>query len=131
MPYYYHGPVALKGRKPTGGILRKTRDKRKRELGRYPAFTVVGPQLVKVRRVMGGNRKLGLLRCDKVNLAVGNGEVKSVRILDVVKNPSDVKLSRRKIITKGTIIKTELGLAVVTSRPGQDGTLNAVLMKEE
>jgi small subunit ribosomal protein S8e len=38
---------------------------------------------------------------------------------------------RRKIITIGAIIKTELGLSKVTSRPSQDGVVNAVLIKKE
>ncbi|HHC19323.1 MAG TPA: 30S ribosomal protein S8e, partial [Euryarchaeota archaeon] len=33
------------------------------------------------------------------------------------------------IITKGTIIETEVGLARVTSRPGQVGIINAVLIQ--
>jgi small subunit ribosomal protein S8e len=32
------------------------------------------------------------------------------------------------MITKGAVLKTELGRARVTSRPGQHGILNAVLM---
>jgi small subunit ribosomal protein S8e len=35
---------------------------------------------------------------------------------------------RRNIITKGAVIKTELGDAKVTNRPGQDGLINAVLL---
>jgi len=42
-----------------------------------------------------------------------------------------VDFVRRKIITKGAIIKTELGLAKVTSRPSQDGVVNAVLIEEK
>jgi len=38
---------------------------------------------------------------------------------------------RRNILTKGAVVKTEIGLAKVTSKPGQDGIVNAVLMKEE
>ncbi|HID05027.1 MAG TPA: hypothetical protein EYP20_04390, partial [Aigarchaeota archaeon] len=34
-------------------------------------------------------------------------------------------------ITKGTIIETELGKAVVTSRPGQDGVINAILLEKK
>jgi small subunit ribosomal protein S8e len=43
-------------------------------------------------------------------------------------NPASMDYQRRKVITRGTIIKTEKGLAKVTSRPGQDGILNAVLI---
>ncbi|HDD72097.1 MAG TPA: 30S ribosomal protein S8e, partial [Candidatus Bathyarchaeota archaeon] len=36
----------------------------------------------------------------------------------------------RGVITRGAIIRTELGLAVVTSRPGQNGVVNATLLEE-
>ncbi|HDJ25717.1 MAG TPA: 30S ribosomal protein S8e, partial [Candidatus Bathyarchaeota archaeon] len=58
------------------------------------------------------------------------GETKTVDILRVVKNPANVDYDRRGVITKGTIIETPIGRAVVTSRPGQDGVVNAVLLKE-
>ena len=58
------------------------------------------------------------------------GHTKKVKILAVVKNPADRNLDRMKVITKGTIIETELGTAKVTSRPGQDGTVNAVLIQQ-
>ncbi|MEM3023047.1 MAG: 30S ribosomal protein S8e, partial [Candidatus Bathyarchaeia archaeon] len=48
----------------------------------------------------------------------------------VVKNPANVDYQRRGIVTKGAIISTPLGKAKVTSRPGQDGVLNAVLLKD-
>jgi small subunit ribosomal protein S8e len=37
-------------------------------------------------------------------------------------------LQRRAIITKGAIIETSKGNARVTSRPGQCGIINAVLL---
>ena len=49
----------------------------------------------------------------------------------MVKNPANVDYDRRGIITKGTIIETSLGTAKVTSRPGQNGIINAVLIKEK
>ena len=57
------------------------------------------------------------------------GRTQAVDIVRVVKNPSNVDYDRRGVITKGTIIETPLGLAVVTSRPGQDGVVNAVLLR--
>ncbi|MCD6558125.1 MAG: 30S ribosomal protein S8e, partial [Candidatus Aenigmarchaeota archaeon] len=38
---------------------------------------------------------------------------------------------RRNIITKGAIIMTEDGRAVVTNRPGQEGVINAKLIEEK
>jgi small subunit ribosomal protein S8e len=54
--------------------------------------------------------------------------VKKVKILNVIANPSDPNFVQRNIINKGAKIKTELGIAVVTSRPGQCGAINAVLV---
>ena len=42
-------------------------------------------------------------------------------------NPANPNYVRRNLLTKGAIIKTELGNARILSRPGQDGTINAVL----
>jgi len=33
------------------------------------------------------------------------------------------------ILTKGAIVETELGKVKITSRPGQDGVLNGVLIQ--
>ncbi|RLI95711.1 MAG: 30S ribosomal protein S8e, partial [Candidatus Aenigmatarchaeota archaeon] len=55
---------------------------------------------------------------------------KKVKILDVLENPANPQLVRSKIVTKGCIIKTELGNAKVTSRPSQHGIVNAVLIKK-
>jgi small subunit ribosomal protein S8e len=58
------------------------------------------------------------------------GETKRVEILRVIRNPANVDYNRRGIITKGVLIETELGTARVTSRPGQDGVINAVLTSQ-
>ena len=60
-----------------------------------------------------------------------SGKTEKVEIQRVIRNPANVNYDRRGVITKGTIIKTSLGSARVTSRPGQDGTTNAVLVKEK
>jgi small subunit ribosomal protein S8e len=48
----------------------------------------------------------------------------------VKKNAANPNYVQRNIINKGAVIQTEMGLAKVTSRPGQDGIVNAVLVKE-
>ncbi len=131
MPYYYHGPVMPGGRKPTGGKIRKSRGKRRREIGRPPAFTRIGERKVRPVRIMGGRRKLRLISEYEVNVALGNGETKKVKVLDVIENKASKILTRKKIVTKGTLIKTELGTVRITSRPGQHGVLNGVLLREE
>jgi small subunit ribosomal protein S8e len=34
-------------------------------------------------------------------------------------------------MTRGAVVQTEIGLAKITSRPGQDGVVNAVLVTSE
>ncbi|MCK4518463.1 hypothetical protein KAT92_06805 [Candidatus Babeliales bacterium] len=56
--------------------------------------------------------------------------VKRARVKDVIESAANRHYTREDIITKGTIIETEAGKARVTSRPGQDGVVNAVLIKD-
>ena len=51
-------------------------------------------------------------------------------IVSVVENTANVHYVRRNIMNKGAIIETKLGKARVTSRPGQSGTINAVLLSQ-
>lgn len=55
-------------------------------------------------------------------------KAKRARILTVKGNPANPHFVTRNIITKGATIETELGTARVTSRPGQHGVINAVLV---
>ena len=50
------------------------------------------------------------------------------QIISVLKNPANRDYERRRIITKGAILDTELGQVKVLSRPGQDGILNGILI---
>ena len=122
----------LHKRKRTGGKKRPWRKKRKYELGSFPTETKLGPEEVrKVERRRGGNLKVRLVTATRANVSdPETGQTKTVEILRVIKNPANVDYDRRGIITKGTIIETPLGRAVVTSRPGQDGVVNAVLLRE-
>ncbi|RLI11702.1 30S ribosomal protein S8e [Candidatus Bathyarchaeota archaeon] len=122
----------LHKRKRTGGKKRPWRKKRKYELGSFPTETTLGPKEErKVDRRRGGNLKVRLVVARKANVAdPETGETKTVDIIRVLKNPANVDYDRRGVITKGTIIETPIGKAIVTSRPGQDGVVNAILLKE-
>ena len=119
-------------KKPSGGRIIFTRKKRKRELGREPALTRVVEENEerKIIRTYGGNRKVRLVKSLYANV-FENGNGKKVKIISVVENPANRQYVRRNIVTKGAIVQTEIGKALVTSRPGQDGIVNAVLLKEE
>ncbi|MCW4042485.1 MAG: 30S ribosomal protein S8e [Candidatus Bathyarchaeota archaeon] len=124
----WHGDQ--KKRKKTGGRKRVHRRKRSYEIGSAAAQTAVGETKRKRSIVCGGNMKLRLLSCNIANVTDPSTNVtKKVEITNVVRNPSNVDYERRGIITKGAIIATPLGEAHVTSRPGQDGVVNAILMK--
>jgi len=119
-------------RKPTGGRRLHHHKKRKFLLGRESADTRIGERRLRKIRARGASRKLRLLMTDTANLVENPGEKgKPVRILTVKENPASRDFTRRNVITKGAIIDTEAGPARVTSRPGQDGLVNAVKIRED
>jgi small subunit ribosomal protein S8e len=122
----------LRKRKLTGGKKRVYRTKKKYEAGGYPAETILGEPKRKVSRGMGGNKKIKLLR-DKYASVTDpkSGKTQKTEITRVVRNGANVDYNRRGVITKGAEIETSLGLARVTSRPGDDGIINAVLLGKE
>lgn len=121
----YHGKS---GRKPSGGRRKEARKKRRYEIGSPPALTSLGEPKLRKIRCRGGNFKLSLLSCNVANVSDGK-TTKKVKILDVVENPANPLFSKRRIMTKGCIIRTEMGDAIITSRPGQDGVVNAKLIR--
>jgi small subunit ribosomal protein S8e len=118
-------------KKITGGRKRPYRDKRKYELGSYPTETKVSTKdLREVERTYGGNLKIKLKQVAYANVYdPGTRVCRKARILRVLEVPANKDYPRRGIIVKGAIIETEIGKALVTSRPGQDGVVNAVLLK--
>lgn len=126
----WHGD--LHKRKPTGGKRKPYRGKRKFEQGSFPTETILGEPKRKVERRRGGNLKVRVLSEKYACVTdLKTGKTEKAEIIRVVKNPANVDYDRRGVITKGTIIETNLGLARVTSRPGQNGVINAVLVSEE
>ncbi|MGB9704906.1 MAG: 30S ribosomal protein S8e [Pyrobaculum sp.] len=126
--YYKGGDL----KKPSGGKKRKVRKTKKKALGGGP------PQIPKlgeadvrvVERVRGGNLKVRLREARYANVYLPK-ERRSVKakIVSIVSTPANPDFARRNYIVKGAVIQTEVGRAVVTSRPGQDGAVNAVLVE--
>lgn len=86
---------------------------------------------IKITRDYGGTRKVRLLEASTANVYIPDEKkCVKVRILRVLETPSNPELARRGIIVKGAVIDTEIGKAIVTSRPGQDGVVNAVLIEK-
>ncbi len=116
-------------RKQTGALYKDYRKKKKHELGGLPSLTKVDKKKSTKIRTMGGNSKIRLLSAETANLL--NPQTKKheqVKIKTILENPANRHFVRRNIITKGCIVDTEKGKAKITSRPGQDGTVNAVLI---
>ena len=108
------------------------RTKRKFEKGSFPAETTLGKHKKKTRRTRGGGVKPRLLGVTHANLSnPSTGKTERVEILRVIRNPANVDYDRRGVITKRTIIETPLGTAHVTSRPGQNGAVDAVLVQKK
>jgi len=116
-------------RKRTGGRLRPFRNKKKHQLGREPTETQVGERDVRVLDSRGNTEKARALATDKATVAI-DGETVEATIENVVENPANPNYVRRNIITKGALIETDKGTARVTSRPGQNGLVNAVIEDE-
>ena len=114
-------------RKPSGALYRQYKKKKKYELGSDPTSTKLGKRKIKDERVLAGHIKFRLLNVDVVNVA-SKGKTKKVKIKNVIENPANRHFVRRNIITKGTVVDTELGKVKITSRPGQEAGLNGVLL---
>jgi small subunit ribosomal protein S8e len=113
-------------KKRTGGRRRRTRDKRKHQLGHEATETQVGDSTLKTVDARGNTQKVRAIAADHASVAV-DGETRSADIEGVAESPANPNYVRRNIITKGALIETSEGTARVTSRPGQDGQVNAVV----
>jgi small subunit ribosomal protein S8e len=125
--------VQLHARSKTKGIgngKRKVqaRGKRRREVGNYFSATRLSDKsvAVKVRR-RGGNAGIRLKDVAVANLLTKDG-YKKAKINSIVESKDNRNFARQNIITKGTVISTELGNAKVINRPGRDGCVNARLI---
>ncbi|MFQ5919616.1 MAG: 30S ribosomal protein S8e [Thermoplasmata archaeon] len=118
-------------RKPSGGMRRPHAKKKRREIGREREFATLGSERRKIIRVLGGRRKARLLRAEWADLFnPQTGRTERTRILSVKTNPANPNFVTRNIVTRGATIETEQGIARVTSRPGQVGTIHAVLLED-
>jgi small subunit ribosomal protein S8e len=122
----------LQKRKLTGGRIKRFRGRRAYEKDGYAAETLLGSTQFYHRRTMGGSEKTSLKFAEYANvLDPSGGKTKKAKINRVLRNPANRDYERRGVITKGALLDTELGNARVTSRPAQDGVINAVLLPEQ
>jgi small subunit ribosomal protein S8e len=115
----YHGKITL------------ARKKRKYSTGGVAAETGIGKVKNKVVGTKGGNTKVKIIKSDFENVVLDGKSVKC-KIVDLTSNPANKDFTRRRVITKGAILKVtspdgkELSVRV-TSRPGQAGVIDAIL----
>ncbi|MHB1830676.1 MAG: 30S ribosomal protein S8e [Candidatus Micrarchaeaceae archaeon] len=112
--------------KGNGKIRLKNRDKKRHEMGGYFSSTKLADKsIVKKMRGRGGNGKDRLQYAGFANLLVGKS-YKKVKIKAIIESKDNRNFARLNIITKGTVIDTDDGKAMVTNRPGREGFINAV-----
>jgi|SRR3989344_6200050 len=120
-----------KGRKISGGRYIKRRKRKFYEIVGQKRIVKLGEIKRKSKRTSGGNKKNFLLTGKIVNVYTKNrpGKKEKVEIKNVLETPSNKFLARQNIITKGTILQTEIGKVKVTNRPSQEGMINGVLIE--
>jgi len=118
-------------RSGTGRRIRYARGKKKFEIGREAHLTTIGKTRLKKIRTMGNNRKTRAKIADVAYVIdPKTNKTTKTEIVSVVENTANIHYVRRNIINKGAVIETKLGKARVMSRPGQSGTINAVLLSQ-
>ena len=99
------------------------------EIAGTAVMTNLKPNKIKTQRTQGGGVKVRLLDANKINLY--NSKTKKYEIADietVLENPANAQLVRRNILNKGAVVQTNKGKARITSRPGQSGYLNGIMI---
>jgi len=118
------------GRKISGGRYIAKRKKKKYELARVPRVVKISETKRKTMKVQGGSKKQVLLACNKVNIISKDKKAKVVEIKNVIETSANRFWARQNRLVKGAIIETDLGKAKITNRPGQEGSINAILIEE-
>lgn len=113
----------------TGRRIRYARNKKRFEIGRELHLTTIGPMKRKDIRTRGQNKKSRILTADTAYVVdPKTNKTTKTEIITVLENSANVHYVRRNIMNKGAIINTKIGKAKITSRPGQSGVINAVLL---
>lgn len=124
-------------RKPSGAIRYSNRRSDKRLAWKGGEFSKTGiaeKEKRKTVKTAGGNKKV---KAQKAKFAsVTNPKTKKTikaEILSVAENNANRQFTRQNIITKNAIIRIKIEgkeeKAKVTSRPGQSGTVQAILLE--
>ncbi|MEM5799435.1 MAG: 30S ribosomal protein S8e, partial [Candidatus Aenigmatarchaeota archaeon] len=92
---------------------------------------VIGPLKKRIDRRRAGIRKERIVSVDFVNiLNPKTKKTKKAKLLSIIEHEDNINFTRRGIITKGCIVKTDLGIVKITSRPSQHGVINGILVEK-
>ncbi len=117
-------------RKATGGRYRSYRKKRVYELSSKPVLTRLGEVKVRQTRGVGATIKSKLLSANTINVYDPKSKKYSKEMIKtIVENNANRHFVRRNIMTRGAVVDTAKGKVKITSRPGQVGALNGVLVR--
>ncbi|MCX8189734.1 MAG: 30S ribosomal protein S8e [Candidatus Diapherotrites archaeon] len=123
-------------RKVSGGLRHSTErcDKKLAWKGNPPTMTKVAEkEQRKKAKARGKTQKVKLQKARMASIS-NNGKVFTAEIKQVIKNDANRQYARQNVITKGAIIEVEHEgkklKAIVTSRPGQNGIVQAKLLEE-
>ena len=128
----YHKASKTKA-KGTGGLKRSMRDKIKLHYGGFFARAKLNKTAQKeewvVKESKGGSTKVAARVVLYANVAMPGGKVQRVKLDTVTSTPDNRIYARENILTRGALVASEAGKIRITSRPGQDGNVNAVLVE--
>ncbi len=117
-------------RKVSGGLYHYFRSKKRFELAGIPAETKLDATVRKrAVRGQGGHYRQKILSTNLITVSNQQGKTTKTEILNVIENPANPHLVRRNIMTKGAVVETKLGKVRLTSRPGQEGMVQGVLVQ--
>jgi len=113
-------------KKISGGKYHPSRKSKLYEHHNPARLTLLGKENKQTLKTKGGKQKTVLLSTDKAYvLDKKTNKGKIVKIKAVLLIPSNRYL--KNILMKGAVIDTEMGKAKITNRPGQEGSVSAVL----
>jgi small subunit ribosomal protein S8e len=119
-------------RKKGGGIKGKFRDKRKSALIAPSPLLQVGDNRMERLGTRGGTQRVRLLRTKFGNLYDPTSKKTSkVELFRVVENKANRTFARQNVITKGSIVETSEGQAIVVNRPGSDGQVSLAKVSKQ
>ena len=124
----YHGSskTTLRG---TGAKKKENSDKKRSRIGNAPTHTKRAEKTTqRIKRGRGATKEIKLNFVEYANVSTDKGIVKA-KIISVLETKDYPNNARRNIITKGAVIETEVGKAIVTNRVGQNpGVVNCKLV---